>query len=166
MRKLFIAFTIAMLIIPAIAFAQGGKVEALRAALNAKLSPSIEVPKAKSAEPQVVAVAIDYQWAAMFPYQASNDRWWSGLVITNGVNPNDIMVLLNDSAGSLVGKGTFHIVAFNEQRVAMLQDMIGVGYVPERGSVYVYGTNSFSTLIVVANSDGAFGVLEQEVINF
>jgi hypothetical protein len=166
MRKLFIAFTVALLIIPTIAFAQEGKAEALRAALNAKLSPSIEAPQAKSAEPQVASEAIVYTWGAIFTYQASDNYWWSGLVIRNGPNPNYMKVRLFDSIGNLAGEGTFYLGAFNEQRIGVLKDMIGVGYVPEVGSVYVFGTNYYSTMMFVGNGSGGFGMIEKESINF
>ncbi len=165
MKKLLITLTVALLIIPTVAFAQEGKVEALRAALNAKFSPSIEAPQAKSAEPQTVLASILYLWGANFTYQASSDGWWSGLVINAG-GPVDIKVRLLDSNGSATGEGTFFLGLSNQQSVGMLKDMISTGYVPERGSVFVYGNNSFSTTLVVGNSDGGFGMIEKEAVSF
>jgi hypothetical protein len=165
MRRLFMTVTIALLIIPAIAFAQEGPAEELPAALNAKFSPLIEAPQAKPDEPKAVVLST-YHWAAIFNYQASTNEWWSGLVIRNKVNPNSMYVRLYDTTGSIAGEGTFSLSAFNEQRIGMLKDFIGMGNVPEQGSVYVYGTEEFATMMIVGNSSGGFGIIEQKPISY
>lgn len=166
MRKLFITFTIALLIIPTIAFAQEGPAKALREALNAKLSPSIEAPQAKSTVPQPEAAIIAYDYGLIFSYQASTDWWWTGLAIRNSTQPNNITVRLIDGNGILRGEGTFTISAFNEQRIGLLSDMIGAGYVPQVGSVYVYGTDYFSATLFVGIGDVGFGFFEKDAMNF
>ena len=166
MRKLSVSFTIALLIIPTIVFAQEGPAQALREALNAKLSPSIEAPQAKSPEPQSVEAAITYDYGAIFSYQASTSYWWTGLAIRNSLNPNNMWVRLFDSNGTLRGEGTFSITGFNKQRIGVLDDMIGAGYVPDVGSVYVYGTDYFVATMFIGIGDVGFGFIEKEAINF
>ena len=197
MRKLLITFTIALLIIPTLVFAQEGPAQALREALNAKLSPSIEARQAKSTEPQQegpaqalretlnaklspsiealqaksiepqnVSANITYHYGATFNYQASNASWWTGLVVRNGTSFNYINVRLFDYNGTLTGEGTFYITAFNEQGVGMLNQWIVSGYVPTIGSVYVFGTNYFETMMFVGNSNDGFGMLDKEPIYF
>ena len=153
MKKLFITFAVALLIIPAITFAQE------------KFSPSIEAPQAESAQPQTALVTILYLWGANFTYQASNDQWWSGLVIQNVGGPVDIKVVLRDSNGTVTGDGTFYLGYPYQQRIDLLKGMIGWGSVPEQGSVFVYGNNSFTTTLIVGNNDGAFGMIEKEAVS-
>ena len=166
MRKLLISFTIALLIIPTITFAQGGKAETARAALNATLTPSIDAPQAKSAVPQTGEAAVTYNWYTIFNYQASTGYWWTGLAITNGLNSNSLMVRLVDSGGTLRGEGTFSLSNFNQQRIAGLDDMIGTGYVPSVGSIYLYGTKYFTTTMFVGIGDVGFGFIEKEASSF
>jgi hypothetical protein len=166
MRKLFITLTVALLIIPTITFAQEGNAEALRAALNAKLAPSIEAPQAKSAQPQVARVPITYQYGAIFNYQATNSWWWSGLVIRNSVNPNYLQVKFFDDYGVLRGQGTLYLGTFNEQAIYVVAWYVDEGYVPAVGSIYVYGTSYFSTVLFVGNGDGGFSEIEKDAMSF
>ena len=153
MKKLFITLTVVLLLIPTITLAQE------------KFSPFVEAPQAKSAEPQNTRASIIlYLWGGVFNYQASNDQWWSGLVIS-AAYPVEIKVVLKDSNGNVTGQGIWQLAGSNQQRIAVLKDMIGGGYVPEQGSVFVYGNNTFSATLIVGNTDGGFGMIEKDAVS-
>jgi hypothetical protein len=155
MRKIFIAFTITMLLIPAMSFAQTNQEATVLRALHAKLSPAQETSEA------------DTLWGITYVYQASGGGWWSGLAIRNGTSPNNqITVSLFDVNGTSVGWGTFNIAAILAHRVDMLSAIITSGYVPARGAVFISSSNYFYASLFVGNDSGGFSMIEKTASSF
>jgi hypothetical protein len=154
MRKIFITFTVAMLLIPTIVFAQEDQAKILLNAFHAKLSSAVTS--------QDTPAAATAAWGILYVYQASGDGWWTGLAIMNGATPNNqIAVGLFDVNGTLTGQGTISIGPTSAQRVDMLSNLISSGYVPPRGSVFITGTSSFSTAMFVGNGGSGFSMMEK-----
>lgn len=158
MKKLIV---IVLLLISNIAFAQEEwKVEALQEAMAAGYDWRNEV---RLSEPKA-----SYSYGCIYPYQASQGEYWSGLALTNistyGGIQCKIMVL--DANGVQTGSGEFYLANFNSQKVGQLKDLVTVGYLPSRGALYIYSTGPFMADLLIGNSKGGFSVTMLESLKF
>jgi len=112
------------------------------------------------------AVPASAQNEIVFSYQATNEHWWTGLVIQNSDDmasfDNIINIELKDEQGGIVGSGEFTFVTTGAQRVGLLKDFIQSGTVPARGSIIIRGSDPFSAVEIVGNDSGGFGMIEKE----
>ena len=112
------------------------------------------------------AVPASAQYRVVFSYQATNDHWWTGLVIQNSDDmtsfDNIIIVELKNEQGAIVGSGDFTFMTAGAQRTGLLKDFIQTGTVPARGSVIIRGSDPFSAVEIVGNDSGGFGMIEKE----
>lgn len=166
--KLFIVLTIA-LIFSGAAHATEAEENAQAIALDAVLT-EIEV-NYPIYFPLAILPQGEYAYGTIFPYQASNDNWWNGLVITNlggthGFCINSFYVVVFDEDGIIAAIGAFALYNLNEQCVEPLNKIIGAGEIPKRGSVYVYGTGPFMSMAVIGNNHDGCVSMQGELIDF
>ena len=153
MRKLFIAFTIVLLITPVMSFAQTSQDSILLKALQNKVV---------SAYPQT---ATSTTYCVDFNYQASSSEWWTGLAIRNGSGAyNQFTVSFFDANGNISGQGQFQIGPDLGMRVASLEGLLTWGNVPSIGAVFISATKYFTVTMFVGNSAGGFSMIEKTSI--